>query len=110
MRRIFVDLRRASSVELRSALLRVKKHLPPANTSGLEDVLGQGSEVPSDGTSPLLTSAHMRGFGTRAEQVATKSVDRFRLSRAPHMGYTYLLGYGAQYVGRALEYFGRVGE
>ena len=51
------DLRRASSVELRSALLRVMKHLPPANSPGLEDVLGRGCEAPSGGTSLLLTSA-----------------------------------------------------
>ena len=35
------QLRRASSGEVRSALLRVKEPLPPSNTSGLEDVLGQ---------------------------------------------------------------------
>ena len=35
-----VELRRASPGEVRSALLRVKKHLPPSNSSGLEDVLG----------------------------------------------------------------------
>ena len=46
-----VELRLASPSELRSALLRVKKHLAPANASGLEDALGQGSEVPSYGTS-----------------------------------------------------------
>ena len=46
-----VELRLASPSELRSALLRVKKHLAPANASGLEDALGQGCEVPSYGTS-----------------------------------------------------------
>ena len=45
-----LDLRRASPTELRSALLRAKKRLPPSNTSGLEDALGQGGEAPSDGT------------------------------------------------------------
>ena len=52
-----VDLRLASLVELRGAVLRLQKHLPPANTSRLEDALRQGSEVPSDGTSLLLMSA-----------------------------------------------------
>lgn len=80
---------RASSAELRCALFRAKEHLPPANTSGLEDVMGQGSEVPSNGTSLLLTSAQICGSGTRAEQVATESVDRLRLSREPHMKYKY---------------------
>ena len=31
-------VRRASPAELRAALVRVKKHLPPPNTSGVEDV------------------------------------------------------------------------
>ena len=34
------DSRRATPAELRHALLRVKKHLAPANSSGLQDVLG----------------------------------------------------------------------
>ena len=83
--------RRASPTELRSALRRVKKHLAPANTSGLEDVLGQGSDVPSDGTSLLLMAAQFSGSGAPAEQVTTESVDRIRLSRAPHMIYKYIL-------------------
>ena len=65
-----VDLRRASLAELRSALLRAKKLLPPANTSGLEGVLGRCCEVPSDGTSLLLAPAQMCGSGARAEQEA----------------------------------------
>ena len=69
-------------VELRSAFLRAKKHLPQANMSGLEDGLGPGCEVPSDGASLFLTSAQMCGSGTRAEQVALESVSRLRLSRA----------------------------
>ena len=40
-------LRRASPAELRSALLRVKRRLAPANASGLEDALGQGGDVPA---------------------------------------------------------------
>ena len=84
-RPLMVELRRAAPLELRSALLRVTRHLPPANTSGLEDALGPGSEIPSDGTSLLLVSALVRGSGTRAEQVALESVGRIRLSRAAHM-------------------------
>ena len=103
-----VDLRRASLVELRSALLRVKAHVPLANTSGLGDVLGQGSEAPSDWTSLLSTSAQLRGSGARLEQVALGSVDRIRLSRAPHKKYKYLLGAGAQSSDRDSEYFCRV--
>ena len=110
LRKWMVDLRRASSAELRSALLRAKKHLPQSNTSGLEVVLGQGSEVPSDGTSLLSTAARMCGSGTRADQVATVSVGRIRLSRAPHMKCTYLLGDGVQTMGRALEYFRRAAK
>ena len=91
-----VELRRASPADLRSALLRVKKHLAPANTSGLEHASGQGSEVPSDGTSLLSTTAQFSGAGAQAEKVAMESVDRIRLSRAPNMKYKYLLSRGAQ--------------
>ena len=84
-----VVLRRVSPVELRRALLRVKKHLPPANTRGLEDTLGLGGEVPAGGAPLLLTSARMRGSGSRAEQVAAASVDRIRLRRTPRMRYEY---------------------
>ena len=79
-RPLMFELRRAAFLELRSALLRVTRHLPPANTSGLEDALWPGSEIPSDGTSLLLASALGRGSGTRAGQVAC-----MRLSRAAHM-------------------------
>ena len=104
------DFVRASLVELRSALLRVKKHLPPANTSGQEEVLGQGSEAPSDGTSLFLTSAQMCGSGTRAEQVASGSVARTCIGRAPHLRYEYLLGSGAQSMDRASGYPRRVAK
>ena len=60
-----VDLRRASSAELRSALLRVKKHWPPAGTSGSEDASGQGSETPSDVTSLLRFSRGAGDHGSR---------------------------------------------
>ena len=53
------ELRRATPSDLRSTLLRVKKHLAQANAPSLEDVLGQGSEVPSDGTSLLLMAAQL---------------------------------------------------
>ena len=105
-----VDLRCAPFVELRSALLRAKEHLPPANTSGSEDVLGRGSEALSGGTSLFLTSAQICGSGTRAEQVAMEAVDPIRFRRAPHMKYKCLLGSGVQSVGRALEYFPRVAK
>ena len=61
-----VQLRQASPGEVRSALRRVKKHLPPSNASGLEDVLGQGGEVPSESTSLLLMTAQMSGSGSQA--------------------------------------------
>ena len=105
-----VDLRRSSAVDLRGALLRAKKHLPRANASGLEDMLGQGCEVPSDGTSLFLTSTQMRGSGGRPGQVAVESVDRIRLCRASHMKYRYLSGSGVQSMGHASEYFRRVGK
>ena len=61
-----IELRRAAPAEIRSALLRVKKHLPPPNASGLEDVLGQAGGVPSEGASLLLMTAQFSGAGTQA--------------------------------------------
>ena len=72
------ELRRASPSELRTALARAKKRLPPPNTSGIEDVLGHGGEAPSDGTSLLPLTARFSGAGTQAEKVALESVDRIR--------------------------------
>ena len=80
-----VELRRASQSDLRTALARVTNRLPPSNAPGIRDVLGRGGEVPSDGTSLLLMTAQFSGAGTQAEKVATESVDRIRLSRAPHV-------------------------
>ena len=105
-----VELRRATPSEFRSALLRVKKHLAPANTSGLEDVLGQGSEVPPGGTSLLSMPAQFSGAGTQAEKVAMEPVDRIRLSRAPHMKYKYLLPNGVRAMDKAWEHFRRVAK
>ena len=71
-----VELPRAAPSELRSALLRVKKHLAPANASSLEDVLGQGCDVRSDGTSLLLMTAQLSGAGAQAEKVAMEPQPR----------------------------------
>ena len=103
-----VHLRQASPNDIRVALRRVKRHLPPSNSSGLEDVLGQGGEIPSEGTSLLLMTAQFSGTGSQAEKVALESVDRLRLSRAPHMKYKYLLAGGVTSMDKALEYFRRV--
>ena len=86
------------------------KHQAPANSSGLEAVLGQGSEVPSDGTSLLLMTAQFSGAGAQAEEVAMESAGRIRLSRAPNMKYKCLLSNGAQSMDAALEYFSRVAK
>ena len=48
------------------------------------------------------------GAGAQAEKVAMESVDRIRLSRAPHMKYKYLLSGGVRTMDKALEYFRRV--
>ena len=103
-----VKLTRASSGELRSALLKVKKHLAPADTPGLEDVLGQGCDIPSGGTSFLLMLAQLSGAGRPAERVAMESADSIRLGRVPHTKCKLLLPTGAQTLGRFLEYFCRV--
>ena len=63
-------IRRASTRELRSALLRVKKLRPRANLPGLEDALGLEGEVPTEGTSLPLMAAQSRGTGSRAGKVA----------------------------------------
>ena len=78
--------------------------MAPANTSGLEDVLGRGGDVPSDGACSFLITAQFSGAGEPAAPAAKESVDRFRLRRAPHMKYTYLLPNGAHPMSRALEY------
>ena len=104
------ELSRASPGELRDALLRVRKHRAPADASGLEDALGQGSEVPSDGTTSLSTTAPFSGAGAAAEHVAMDSVDRIHLSCATHMKSKFSLRNGAHALGRALEYFRRVAE
>ena len=83
------ELRRASPIGIRGAPRRVKKHLAPANATGLEDVLGEGSDAPSDGASSLLITAQFSGPCTQAEKVAMESADRIRLSRAPHMRYKF---------------------
>ena len=88
-------------MELRSALLRVKGRPAPSNASGFEVVLGQGSEVPSAGTSlfarrgRVVEQVAQIGVIARAEQVTPESAVRIRLSRAPHMKRKYLLGNGA---------------
>ena len=90
------ELRRATPAEIGAALLRAKKHLPPPNASGLEDVLGQAGEVLSEGASLLLMAAQFSGSGSQAEKVALGSADRLHLSRAPHMKFKYLLSGGVQ--------------
>ena len=79
------QLRRASPTELRSALQRVKRHLALADTSGLEgvlaqgsDVLAQGSDVPADGASVLLMTAHFSDSGAPPRKVPMETVDRIR--------------------------------
>ena len=66
--------------------------------------------MPSDGTSLLFMTAQFSGPGAQAEKVAMESVDRIRLSRAPHMKDKYLLSNGAQSVYKSLEYLRRVAK
>ena len=96
--------------DLRSALVRVKKRLPPSNMSGLEDALGHEGEAPSDSTWLLLMTTQISGAGTQAEKVAMGSVGRIRLSRAPHVKYKYLLFGGVRSMDEALEYFRRAAK
>ena len=48
-------------------------------------------------------AAQFSGAGAQAEEVAIKSVDRIRLSRAPHVKYKYLLSGGVRSMDKALE-------
>ena len=105
-----LELRRATPSELRSALARVRKHLAPANTSGLEDALRQGGEGPSDRASLLLTTAQFSGAGTQAKKVAIESVDRICIGRAPRMKRKYLLPNAAQSTDKASECFRSVAK
>ena len=101
---LMTELRRASPAELRTAFVRVKKRLPPSNTSGIGDALGRGGEVPPDGASLLLMTAQFAGARSQTEKVALESVDRICLSRAPQMEYKYLLAGGVRSTNKALEY------
>ena len=47
----FFEIRRATSIHLRHSVLCVKKHLHAADVAGLRDILGQGGEDPTEGTS-----------------------------------------------------------
>ena len=78
-----VDIRRATSSEIRSDLMRAKRRHLPANTSGLGDMLARGGEVPSEGTSLLFLAAQTCGAGYRSEKAPTESIDRVRPNRAP---------------------------
>ena len=75
-------MRRAPTSDLRSALRRVKKHLPPANTPGLDAVLGRAGAAPSEGAQLRLLAATNCGGGSCDLQVALESVGRIRLSIA----------------------------
>ena len=101
------ELRRASAKELRCALKRVMEGLAPANASGLEYFLGQCSDIPSGGTSFLLLAAQFSGSGARAAKDTTESVDRIRLSRAPHVPNQYRVGSPGDSSGRPGQIFGR---
>ena len=105
-----VELRRAFPADLRSALLCSKKHLAPADTSGLEGVLGQGSEVPSTGTSLFLMTAQTSRAGAQAEKADVESAGRIRLSRSPNAKYKYLLSNGAQTMEKGVGVLSAHGE
>ena len=61
------DIFRAAPGEIRNALPRVRRHLPPPNMPRLKGVVGLGGEVPSKGTSLCLMAAHTCGAGPCAK-------------------------------------------
>ena len=87
----FIGIRCAFSIQLRRGVSRVKKHPTSTNASRLDDTLSKVGEAPSEGTSLFLMAAQAGGVGSQAGRVASKSVDRARLSRAPHMKYKQLI-------------------
>ena len=95
------EVRRANSLRFRQGVLRVEKHLPPANISSLGGILGHWGEVPSDGDSLLLAAARNGGVGSQGQRVALVSPDGIRLSRSPHMKYEHLSVGPAMTMGRA---------
>ena len=104
------ERRRAAPTEVRGASLRARHNLPPASASVLENVLGRGSEAPSEITPPLLLAAQFRGPGPRAGKVSMESIDRARSNRAPHMEFKHVLGPGVRAMDCALEPFRRVAK
>ena len=101
------DIHRPS---IRSALLRVRHCLPPANSCGLADVRVRGSQVPSAGALLLLTSAQTCGAASRSGRVALGSIGRVRSNPSPHVKFKQCSGPDAQGVGRAAEYLRRVAK
>ena len=89
---LITEIRRASNLDLRQGIFRMKKHLHPPAVSWLEEIPAQGGEVPSNRPSLLKMAARSRSVGSQAEYVALESLDRIRLSRASHMKYKHLLG------------------
>ena len=79
-----VNKRRAPPIDRRRGITRVQKRLLPAILSGLEDILGRGGEVPTEGAPLLLVAAQTCGSVSQAEGVALESLGRIRLGRAPH--------------------------
>ena len=86
------------------------KRFPPANISGLDDILVQVGKVPPVGASSLLMVTQSGGAAPQVEHEALESLGRIHMSRAPHLKYDHLLGPVATSMGRALAYFRRVVE
>ena len=59
-----VAIRRATSIQLRRGVVRVKKRLPATNVTGLGAVSGQGGGGAPERTSTLLMVAQSGGAGS----------------------------------------------
>ena len=105
-----VDIRRASTPELRGASLRVEKHLPPSNASLLEDVLECDGELPTEEASLLLMAAQTCEAGSRSERVALEFVGHIRLSRPSRKKFESLLGPTVSSMAPAFGYSRRVAK
>ena len=58
------EARRASPTDFRTALVRAEEHLPPRGHVRAGDLLGQGGEVLSVGTSLLAMAARFSDAGS----------------------------------------------
>ena len=87
-----------------SRVFNGRRHLPPANSAGMGDILVRGVQVLSAGA-PLLSVATMRGSGgSLPQEVGPELFDRIRFPRRPRPRSKDLLGPNVDSAQKALGY------